>query len=425
METSSSSTVKIKFGRLSIQEILLFLFWPFAALIYGLKQYKSPKAMTLFWFFCIYFGFSFVIPENIKGAADSARYAAKLEVLHNDPVSFNQLKEMFYSKESGVVDIYEPLVTWFVSLFTGNTSILFAAFATVFGFFYAKNTWIILNRIDKIDSVLLVLFIMEFVLVNPIWNINGVRMWTAAQIFIYGAFRIFLEGKRAGWLWVGTSVFVHFSFAFPVALLILFSFLPLNLAILFLFYFFTLTIAEIDLKVVKNLLAVLPDFLQGRVTGYTNEEYATGMKSAANNYSWHVVLANQSLKWIKNFWILILFIFKKQWIVENPIVMKIFGLALFIGGFANVTSLIPSGGRFTLLANVLFFAVFTLLVSKDYFKNIQLLKRLTVPFLLFSIVFSIRMGFDYMGFTAIFGNPLIAAFVNEQIALIDFVKWLF
>lgn len=425
METSSSSTVKIKFGRLSIQEILLFLFWPFAALIYGLKQYKPPKAMTLFWFFCIYFGFSFVIPENISGAADSARYAAKLEELHAEPLSFNQLKEVFYSKESGVVDIYEPLVTWFISLFTGNASILFAVFAAVFGFFYAKNTWMILSRIGKIDSVLLFLFIIGFVLVNPIWNINGVRMWTAAQIFIYGTLRIFLDGKKSGWLWVASSVFVHFSFTFPVALLILFSFLPLNLAILFLFYFFTLTIAEIDLKVVKNLLAVLPDFLQGRVAGYTNDEYASGMKSAADKYSWHVVLANQSLKWIKIFWILILFVFKKQWIVENPLVMKMFGLALFIGGFANITSLIPSGGRFSLLANVLFFAVFTLLISKDYFKNIQILKRATIPFLAFSILFNVRMGLDYMGFTAIFGNPLIAAFVDAQMPLIDFVKWLF
>lgn len=424
MEPSSRSMINEKFGSLSIQESLLFLFWPFAALIYGLKQYKSPRAMTLFWFFCIYFGFSFIIPENVPGAPDSARHAATLQILHDEPISFNQLTATLFS-EKGLLDIYEPIVAWLVSLFTGNASVLFAVYAAVFGFFYAKNTWMILARVNKIDSVLLLLFIIGFVLINPIWQINGVRMWTAAQIFIYGTLRIFLEEKKSGWFWVGTSIFVHFSFAFPVALLILFNFLPLNLALLVLFYFFTLLISEIDLKVVKNILIALPDVLHNKINSYTNQDYAEVIEIRKNNYSWHIFIAEMSLKWVKLTWILLLFVFRKQWVSGNPILVKIFGLALFIGGFANVTSLIPSGGRFMLLANVLFFATFVMLFARGYFENLRTIKWITVPFLTFSIAFSLRLGADFTGFTAILGNPLIAVFIDKQMPLIDFVKWLF
>ena len=63
--------------------IILFLIWPFAALIVAFKNHKQAWSKNLFWLFCIFFGYTFVIAQS--GGADSDRYAQKfLEFAHND-----------------------------------------------------------------------------------------------------------------------------------------------------------------------------------------------------------------------------------------------------------------------------------------------------------------------------------------------------
>jgi len=54
-----------------------------------------------------------------------------------------------------------------------------------------------------------------------------------------------------------------------------------------------------------------------------------------------------------------------------------------------------------------------------------LLKYITFPFLLFNIIFSIRVGFDYIGILTILGNPITAILGFEQTPLIQFIKHLF
>ena len=166
-----------------------------------------------------------MIPENVPGAADSARYARQLIEAHNQPLSWSYFLSMLYA-EGGFVDIYQPFVTWLVAIFTDNPRILMAIFGAVFGFFYAQNLWMVFSRIKARVGWLLFFFMLAFALVNPIWNINGVRMWTAAQIFLYGVFRLSLENDKKGFIWAATSILVHFSFLFPFALLLSFWFIP-------------------------------------------------------------------------------------------------------------------------------------------------------------------------------------------------------
>ena len=45
-----------------------------------------------------------------------------------------------------------------------------------------------------------------------------------------------------------------------------------------------------------------------------------------------------------------------------------------------------------------------------------------IPFLLIYIIVTIRIGFDTMSITTVFGNPLIAIFMEEDIALINLIK---
>ena len=124
--------------RISSAWLVFFLIWPFGALIRALRHFRAPQTKTIIWLFCIFFGFVFVIPENVPGAADSARYARQLIEAHNQPLSWSYFLSMLYA-EGGFVDIYQPFVTWLVAIFTDNPRILMAIFGAVFGFFYAQN----------------------------------------------------------------------------------------------------------------------------------------------------------------------------------------------------------------------------------------------------------------------------------------------
>jgi len=223
---------------------LLFLVWPFALLMTSLKNFYAPGAKKGFILFCLYFGFVFVISKDL-GGADSARYAQMLRELHQNPPSFSSLWASLYSYEANLLDIYQPLLTWLVSLFTDNAQVLFALFAMVFGWFYANNIWIILRRSQSKFSYTLMLLILVFSLIIPIWYINGVRMWTAAQIYIYGVLVYFIEHKKYGLWWASGSLLVHFSFLFPLLLLLLFVVLPKRLPIFLVFFIATSFVADI------------------------------------------------------------------------------------------------------------------------------------------------------------------------------------
>lgn len=422
----------LRLSEINRYQLFFFIFWPFGQMISAVRNFRQPWSMAMMWLFCVYFGLVFVYADPITGGADSARYAARLIELHAQPFSFSELRSSLYNANSGQVaqvDIYQPLLTWLVSLFTGNPSFLFAAFAGVFGFFYVKNLWMIFNRVTIQVHLLLFLFMMSYALVNPLWNINGVRMWTAAQVFLFGNLLYFLYDDKRGLLWSTISVLFHFSFMFPITLLLVWQFLPRKLWLawlLFGFYIGTSFVNEIDLFEIRNFLSFLPDVFQPRVSGYTNEVYAEGLEVLKDvKYASPIfIVAENSSRFITYAWIILAFTKRKEWKNNYKTYYRLFLFTLFLGGFANLASNMPSGGRFVVLSNVLFYALFVLLLGKNYLQ-VTWLKFITLPLLSVAVIFNIRRGFDFIGILTVAGNPLIAPLFDTQTPLIDFVKQFF
>ena len=403
--------------------LLLFLIWPFGSLIESLRHFRSREAKIIFWLFCIFFGFTFVFPESTVGAADSSRYAVKLLYMHQHALEFGTLIKQIYNSSGTYTDIYDPLMTWFVALFTANPHILYALFAAIFGYFYAQNLWMIFDKINTKVGFVLFLFILLFALINPIWNINGVRMYTAAQIFLYGTLRFFLNNDKKGVFWAAGSILVHFSFLFPVLLLFVYLWLPKHVTLYFILFILTSFIHELDIQAIRHYIIFLPESFQHKMFGYTNEAVILARKEAATPYSWHVQWAHIFSRWITYILVIAAYVWRKHWINDNLYTKKLFMYALYMGGFAQIAALLPSGGRFFTISNSLFYIVFILILSrKTENKMFFRLAYLTAPFLLFIIIFQIRVGFDYAGFMSILGNPFTLLFGNEQTPLIDFVK---
>jgi hypothetical protein len=402
---------------------LLFLVWPFGLLYTSLKNFKAPGAKTGFILFCTYFGFVFVVSRDL-GGADSARYAQLLRDMHQLTPSFENLWASLYSYETNILDIYQPLLTWLVSLFTDNIHILFASFAFVFGWFYANSIWILLKQIQNRITYPVLLLLVVFALTIPIWYINGVRMYTAAQIFIYGTLVYFIENnKKKGMLWAAASIFVHFSFLFPFALLIIYKILPKKVTIYFIFFIFTLLVSEISLYTVQGYLRMLPEIFQPRVESYTNIDYAQGLQKSASYTNWYVGFSGIALKIAINSLLIVILLYSRKFLKNNKQLYEFAGFILFFGSWANIAAVVPSGGRFLAVLNMLSMGFIILyLIKYQVNPQIKAIRLLSIPLLIFYCIFTIRVGFDYMGISTFIGNPFAALLIEDNTPLIEFVK---
>ena len=299
----------------------------------------------------------------------------------------------------------------------------FAIFALIFGYFYANNLWIILNRIKQNIPFSLFIFILVFALLNPLWNINGVRMYTAAQIFIYGVLLFFINKNKKGIFWAASSCLVHVSFIFPTALLFLFLFLPKKTTIYFIFLMVTAIISEINLDGLRSLLSFLPSVFQYRINYYTDSAYALSVLEDVKTLTWHVKFSDYALKGVIYSFIIAIFFSGRRKLKNEDQLYTLFSLSLFMIGWANISSLVPSGGRFLTIANILTFAFLILYFSELKIpKLVNKIKLFAIPFLLFFIIYNIRVGFDYMGFSTFIGNFISALIIEDTTPIITYIK---
>ena len=407
------------------QFFVLWLINPFISALMLLRNMKGVSTIWPYLLLSFFFGISFVVAPNSNG--DSTRYAQELKQLYDSEVSFDTYFSQIYSEESSKIDIYQPLLTWIVGQFTGNYQWLFGIYAIVFGFFWFKNILIARRLMPNRLSLFFMLLFLFFALINPIWQINGVRMWTAVGIFFYGLLQLhFLNNKKA-YVFLILPLFVHFSLSIALAVYVLFRILPTkNFTVLYSFYLITFFVGQLDFELIRNYFELLPGFAQSR-QGYINEDLAESSELAANRLSGHIQLYYIALRYLIVgivSWIYLSFFFKKKQKSSN--ITHFFAMAIFFNAFSNLASQIPSGDRFMVLSNLLVVFSFIWYLSKEvngYIpKSFQSISKLI---LLFIVIVQIRIGADYFGAFLIIGNPVVNLFIQDNTPFIDFVKAIF
>ena len=199
----------------NIYWFLLFLISPIISLILAFKKRNVKISKSIFILFCVFFGFTFVFSTDLDNGSDSSRYAAWLIEMHNKEISWPNFINTLYNSNDGKLDILQPLLTYIVAIFTYDPRFLFAVFALVFGFFYAQNIWILFEKVKIKSNTLHLLFIIIFILLIPLWSINGFRFWTASQIFIFGALNILVKGKKKLLFYFSAFFIRAFYICFP------------------------------------------------------------------------------------------------------------------------------------------------------------------------------------------------------------------
>ena len=212
---------------------ILFLVWPLLALASAFRNYKSHWAKNMLWAFVAFYGFCFAIGAENSGA-DIVRYVAQYQELHDVNMTFATAQRYFI--ESGEIDIARTVIAIILSRFTDSQSVLTLVYGIIFGFFFSRNMWYVLEHFKgKIRPITILLFIC-FSLIVPIWNINGFRMWTAAHIFIYGLLPFLFEGKRGGVIISSLAILMHYAFIVPVGILYMYLLLGNRMMIYFVFF---------------------------------------------------------------------------------------------------------------------------------------------------------------------------------------------
>lgn len=400
--------------------LFLWLFNPLVSAIYVFKNFKQNTSIYPYLFLSFFFGLSFVVSTT---GADSERYAAQLLQYNRQNISLFEVIGDFYSEKGTKLDIYQPLVTWFISLFTDNVKVLFAFFALVFGYFWFKSLLLIRSHLHIPLKGLALLTFLFLAFTNPIWLINGVRMWTAVGCFFYGLVVLHLEKDKRGWFYLVLPMFIHFSLIIALVVYILYVIIPYkNKTILFFAAFlFTFFLGELDLDIFRSYFEQAPEFLEKKGS-YLNEDYVERVSEAKEQYAFHVILARNLAKYCVLAMIVLMYYYysrNKRKITDNYFNV-IFTLGLFFASFSNLASNIPSGGRFIALSNLVILTAFLLFLNQRIKINFAI-KLLLSCSLLFVIIFRIREGLDYVGSFLFIGNPIVNWFVEDS-PLIDGIK---
>lgn len=404
--------------------VALFFLWPFLALLFVLKNFRLSWAKNVVWAFIVFYGYTMVVSGDEQTGSDSVRYRNEFIELSASNITLEGFANLFYVDNTEDLDIIQPLVAFLVSRVTNNYHIFFAVLAFIFGFFYSRNIWLILDRKSLNSGSLDFLVILAFIFVVGFWNINGFRFWTATHIFLFAVLSYIIKGNRKYLLLVWFSCLVHFSFLFPSIVFMFYLLIGNKTNIYFYFFILTLSASLISSQALVNFMTNnLPSVFQKRTKLYTNEDYAETLSSKIEVTNWYIRYYLTFLKWPIIAFIVYIFYEGKKLLQRSQRLTKMFNFSLLFGALANIVSLVPSGGRFITVSYIFFLAVIFFYIQYTYtnamVKNILWTSS---PFLLLFAVVSIRFSFDSIGIATIFGNPVLATILDINIPMINLIK---
>lgn len=363
MYTSSTS----KFAPIVISNskhyLLLFLIWPFLAFITALANYGKKESKTVVYIFLIYYGFNFV---NSNEAVDAFRYALSLKINAQLPFSdFFKIVGGIYATDTSL-DIIEPLVSFIVSRFTSNFGVYFAVWAAIFGFFYLKSINLLYERHRENPGWNTMIMLVFFIMILPITSISGVRMWTAAWVFFYGAYHVVLYRNPKYILLTLAASLLHWSFFSANAILLIYFFVGNRNLVYVPLALSSFVLPQIFAPIFQIISLRMGGAFQNRYEGYSSEGYVLAHQDSLAQASWFLQIGNNIVFYFLLLSIVVIQI--RTFKTEKEKEMKnLFSFLLLFLTFVNIGIAIPSlGSRF----QIIFFLFATLYVFL-FFQKIQ------------------------------------------------------
>jgi len=343
-------------------KLIFFLIWPFGSFLYSVLTAKTKSSQVIFYLFFILFGWSFIAEIESR---DSFRYVQEFKSFSSSPVA-NYIDTIinYVTLDSSVKDIYAQTAYLLASIIAGNNyHLLLALFAAVFGFFYVKSLGFMLNNKEFDYSIPSVFVVACFALSNPIFNINGVRYWTAAWVFCFACFSFFVSNDRKLIFLILITPLIHIAFIIPVALFWIYYFFAKSYIVLIICYGLSFFIGGVS-ELLLSKQSLFPPVIQNMIESYTG----MSVSHEGQNWTWYGEIAQKFPYYYLN--ILVIFLLMNlKYIKSHKMSNRIMMFVLVLFSFVNVTMSIPSlGGRLYML--IIPFLMFLCLIWKNRMPNL-------------------------------------------------------
>ena len=367
------------------EKLILFLVLPFAGFLESFVKPWSSSSRTIIFLWFVAFGMCFT-PTNKD--ADSWRYAEefKVESRASSAQFQQQISDYFNNYQTtSTKDIYIVAMTFLVSRFTGNPHVFFMMLALVFAFFYVKSMKFITPIFtEKYEKFVVPLLFLLFCLSNPMFNINGVRFWTAAWISVFVLFQVLVNRNYLYLLLAPATILVHASFVIFVALLGIYFLVGYLDKVWRVIFIISLFFAALSVVPSFQLTGIpLPAFFESEMEAYASDAAIMEMQSAYQDMSLYAQVLNILPRVFINV-LVVLLLFKEDEIFKNQERKRVMRMMLVLLSFVNITFSIPSVGvRF-------FRLVFPLLIYL-LIKTPSFVNRYKVVVYLFPLAFIVEI----------------------------------
>lgn len=348
-------------------KIGLFLINPFLSAINSIKDIRDGVSHKILYLWFLIFGIGFCA---VNEAADSFRYVEDflIESQYSWAQYIQEVKE-WATFESNIKDIYTLTVNFLVGKITSNYHWTYLIYAAVFGYFYIRSLRLFLKYQKVQNNVIFYLLLFLFCYSNPIFNINGVRFWTASWIAVYASLQIVLEKKYYYFLLLVITPLVHGIFLIWISLLII-SLISgrFNKIWKVLFVASSFVSAVSFLSILDNYSGYLPQFMQNLIWSYTQSEGA--LKKMSGELTAALPLYARIFNALPGYFILFLsylIVFNSKKFTDNPTSKHTYQIFIVLATLTNFLSAIPSVYRFKAL--VVPFIVILWAMNHDKFRN--------------------------------------------------------
>lgn len=401
--------------------LVTFLIWPFVGFLLAVFNFSSRFSKGVILAFFVIYGLTFVVNSEMDGQ----RYADELKrAASQSRDDITHLLSNLYGEHDSV-DIVQPLLTFLVSVFSSEHYLLFGVFAMVFGYFYLKSISAVHKEYatSRTKNAFLFLFFLPWII--PIFEINGFRMWTAAWVFFYGCYYVVYKGNMNYlWLALGSSM-IHFSFLSAFAILLIYlllrSFVGKRISLFMALAIATFFLSELPLEPIRNFAMNFGGGVQGRL-GYINDSYIEQVKEQKGNAAWFMKFAGPFLFYFLMVHVIAVYLYMKKFNVSEQF-KSFFAFCLLFLSFANVASLLPSGGRFKAVLFVFILSMLVVFYSKVYVSS-RLNKLVLIgilPFVLNALI-AFKIGAATLNTLAFSPSFYILIFNEAELPIAD---WLF
>lgn len=324
--------------------IMSFIIAPFLSFIGFIVRAKNERNLWILFFFYLLFGLCFTI--NQESGFDSLRYVEFFKSMEYGSFSDIYIANMI--NESSIGDIYFPTVAWLASKIGGsNYHIMFLCFALIFAIFTINSLKVFYANSHTSLSWMYSLVVFILISNNFIFNINGMRFWTAAWILLYGILTFYVVGRRIGLLWIIITPLVHSTFIIPIFLIIVAKILGRYEKIWIVFLIISVPFSFLSVNLIPLISNYIPDIYLGKFDFYTDSKYILERSSGVG------------FTYLENFMRFCLMIlevyilykyFKSERRNQNWKLRPLFHLTVIFVAFANFFSAIPSVGRYITVA---------------------------------------------------------------------------